>query len=78
MPPLKDILGKPGEGIHFHVFGIAIMDVLMTVALALLIGYLAGNWKMSWLWFILLFVLAQVLHLALGVDTTVARLLRRE
>jgi hypothetical protein len=37
----KDILGIPGKGIHTHVFGIALADVVMTVALALVISRIA-------------------------------------
>lgn len=35
MPFNKDSLGKPGEGFHKHVCGIAILDVIGTVG----IGY---------------------------------------
>mgnify|MGYP001594651001 CR=1 FL=1 len=34
----KNIFGKPKEGVHFHVFGIAIVDLSLTVLLAYLIS----------------------------------------
>lgn len=85
MPPLKDLLGKPGEGVHFHLFGIAIVDVVLTVVGALLLDaacrWARGEWGSFWatapLWFAGLFALGEVLHIAIGVDTTVARLLRK-
>ena len=34
----KDILGKPGEGVHsYRLFDIAIIDVVLTIGLALFI-----------------------------------------
>ena len=36
----KDIFGNSGQGIHsYRLFGIAIIDVLMTVMLAFIIKY---------------------------------------
>lgn len=39
----KDILGIPGKSIHFHVFGIAIVDVVMTFIGAYVISRMAGT-----------------------------------
>ena len=36
----KNALGIPGKGVHFHVFGIAIMDVLMTIIGAGILSYI--------------------------------------
>lgn len=70
----KDILGKPGEGVHFHVANIAVMDVLATVVLGYIIGKLCS---INPLWTILgLFVLGQFLHWLFGVDTTFMRLFK--
>ena len=34
----KDILGKPGEGVHsYRLFDIAVIDVVLTIGLALFI-----------------------------------------
>jgi hypothetical protein len=85
MTPLKDILGKPGEGIHFHLFGVAVVDVLGTILLGCLLGWLYW-WKYSkedypvgWMAFftVWLFFLGEALHLLIGVDTTVALWIRR-
>lgn len=71
----KDILGKPGEGIHFHVFGIAIVDVVATILLGCLLGYL---FSINPFWFILgLFILAEFLHYIFGVETTVMKLIKK-
>ena len=36
----KDILGKPGKGIHsYRLFGLAIADVIMTLILAYVIAF---------------------------------------
>lgn len=38
----KNALGVPNQGIHsYRLFGVAIADVLMTLALALVISYMA-------------------------------------
>lgn len=81
MPPLKDILGKPGEGVHFHIppgpNGIAVMDVIATVLLGCGISWLANaGWLLICLTVVALFVLAEILHLLIGVDTTVARFIK--
>ena len=81
MTEFKDILGKPSQGIHFHVptgpNGIAVMDLLMTVLLVIALAWWFGwNWKVSGLVLAFLLTLAEVLHLLIGVDTTVARWLR--
>lgn len=36
----KDALGKPGEGVHSYRFlGVAIIDVILSVVLAIIISY---------------------------------------
>jgi hypothetical protein len=69
---LKDILGKPNQGIHRHFLGIALADALATVVVGGLLG-----WCVSW-WAVLpailgLFVLGEFLHYVIGVDTAVMR-----
>jgi NhaP-type Na+/H+ or K+/H+ antiporter len=84
MPPLKDILGKPGQGIHFHFLGIAVLDVLATVLLGAAMGWLTcwltDSMPMIWfvavLYVVILFAIGEALHLIIGVDTTVARWLQ--
>lgn len=70
----KDIFGKVGEGPHsYRVGGVAIVDVLSTVAGAALISY-ATRW--SFLYTLLaLFVTGIVLHHLFCVRTTVDKLL---
>lgn len=70
-----DALGVPGRGIHFHVFGVAIVDVVATVIGA---AVLAQWWQvdftivLAWL-----FASGILLHRLFCVDTTVDRLLKR-
>lgn len=66
-------LGKPGEGVHFHVFGIAILDLL---------GALAAAWALSrafsqpfWAWALGVLLTGVAAHRAFCVRTTVDRLL---
>ena len=84
MVPLKDILGKPGEGIHFHVGGVAIIDVIATIVVGGFLGYkVAQHYKIEsltpcvLLGMIALFVVGEFLHLVIGVDTTIARIIKR-
>ena len=67
----KDIFGKPGEGIHFHV---AIVDILLTIGL----GYLLGKvFKRSpWGFILLLFVLGEFLHYIFGVNSAFWKLFK--
>lgn len=67
---MSNILGRPGEGIHTHVFGIAIADVLMTIGAAFVFHRLYPKYSV-WAYLIALFVLGIVLHRLFGVKTTV-------
>lgn len=83
MIPLKDVLGKPGEGIHFHVGGVAIVDVIATIVVGAFFG-----WKCWQRWgvgsfvpyvilgTVALFCVGEALHLLIGVDTTIARTIK--
>ncbi len=63
-----DILGIPGKDIHFHVFGIAIVDVVMTFIGAFIISRTAGT---SLFYTTLgLFLLGILLHRLFCVKTT--------
>ena len=70
----KDILGKPKEGLHkYRLFGVAIVDVILTIIVALLISYF---FKVSfWITLIILFLLGIILHRIFGVRTTVDKAL---
>lgn len=72
----KDALGKPKQGVHgYRFFGVAIVDVLMTIVAAGLL-----TWGLGWsFWYTLLglFVLGIVLHRLFCVRTTVDQYLFR-
>lgn len=65
-------LGRPREGIHFHVFGIAIVDLVLTFVAA----YFLARWRgwSVWLTFAALMLLGLVVHRIVGVDTTLTRM----
>ena len=54
---VANALGEPGKGIHFHVCGIAVMDVAFTALAA----------------FIVLMVVGTIVHYMLGVRTTITK-----
>ena len=70
----KDILGKPKEGLHkYRLFGVAIVDVLLTIIVALLISYF---FKLSfWITLVILFLLGIILHRIICVRTTIDKVL---
>jgi len=81
----KYIFGKPKEGAHFHVFGIAIIDLFLTIIASLLIAYyiikyntkLKKNLSLLTLFiiiFILLMILSIFVHKLFCVETTLSKL----
>jgi fatty acid desaturase len=70
----KNALGEPGKGIHsYRFFGVAIMDVIMTLIGAAIISYFSGY---SFLYVaIFLFILGIILHRLFCVRTTVDKVL---
>ncbi len=70
----KDILGEPGKGAHsYRIFNIAIVDVILTILVALLISYF---FKFNlWYTLIILFLLGIVMHRLFCVRTTIDKLL---
>lgn len=70
----KNILGKPGKGIHsYRIFNIAIADVIMTILGALIISYF---FNFSFIYtLITLFILGIILHRLFCVRTTIDKLL---
>jgi hypothetical protein len=70
----KNMLGEPHKGIHSHrLFGLAIVDVIMTILAAALISYFR---KQSFATTLLcLFVLGIILHRIFCVRTTIDKLL---
>ena len=70
--PFKNILGKPGEGIHkYRMFGMALIDWVATIIAAILISL---KFEKPFLYvFIGLFILGELLHWAFCVDTPIIR-----
>jgi hypothetical protein len=70
-----DSLGLPGQGLHTHVCGIAVLDVLGTVVAGQVIASLA---RVSPVWTTgSLFVLGELAHWYFGVNTTIIKLLHQ-
>lgn len=68
-----DALGKPGAGIHFHVCGIAVVDLALTFVAAWFLARWRG-WPV-WATFAVLFAVGTLVHLVVGVRTTVTKAL---
>ena len=67
----KNILGKPGEGVHsYRIFNIAVVDVLLTVLLALIIYFFFPKISLVYI-LVFLFLLGIVSHHIFCVRTTV-------
>lgn len=69
----KHSLGVPGKGIHTHLFGIAITDVIMTVLFAWILSRVF-KWKFMYV-VILFFLLGIIAHRIFCVPTTIDKLL---
>lgn len=65
--PYANALGVPGEGFHTHFAGVAINDILGTLAIAGITSYVSkiSFLRASVIWF----TLAEILHAAFGVRT---------
>jgi len=70
----KNSLGEPGKGIHkYRLFGVAIMDVIMTIIGAFIISFFS---KINfWIILIALFLLGIILHRLFCVRTTIDKTL---
>lgn len=84
MENIKDIFGKPREGIHsYRIHNIAVVDVVLTIVFGIFFGYMVRNIITlsnnqtinlifsSILMTIILFFIGCLLHYFLNVDTTV-------
>lgn len=71
--PFSNSLGKPGEGVHFHVAGIAIVDLALTLLAAW--GLSKAFAQPFWVWAVGLLTAGVVAHRAFCVRTTVDRAL---
>ena len=70
----KDVFGKPGQGIHsYRLFGVAIVDVILTIFGAMIIAYFSKYNFFKIL--IALFILGIIMHRVFCVRTTVDKLL---
>jgi hypothetical protein len=72
--PFANILGEPGKGIHSaRIFGLALNDTLMTVAVALVTAYIYNiSFLISFLGWL---ILGELLHYLFGTDTAGLRML---
>lgn len=70
----KNALGKPKEGLHkYRIFNIAIIDLLLTIIVAIIISYIM---KINvFIVFIILFLLGIIMHRLFCVRTTIDKLL---
>lgn len=69
----KNIFGEPGKGVHRLRFGpFAFIDLLATLVLAGIIGYIFNIDVL--LTFVILFIVAQVLHWLFCVNTSFIKL----
>jgi hypothetical protein len=70
----KHIFGIPGKGLHkYRIFNIAIIDVLLTIILAIIISYLLKiNFIIT---LIILFLVGIIMHRIFCVRTTMDKLL---
>jgi len=67
----KNILGKPGEGVHsYRIFNIAVVDLLLTVLLAFIIHFFLPKYPLIYI-LIFVFLLGIVAHRIFCVRTTV-------
>lgn len=70
----KDIFGKPGEGVHKHrIFGLATVDLLGTILLSILLGYLLK--KNILIMFLIIFLIGELLHYFFCVETALIKLI---
>jgi hypothetical protein len=74
------LLGQPNQGVHTHVLGVAVFDVLLTVVASLglwwLLKTVVPSWRVSfWLVLLLLFLSSILVHRLFCVRTTVDRML---
>ena len=70
----KDSFGKPGEGAHkYRLFGLAIVDVILTIVISLIIAWFWG--KKFWMILLAFFILGEILHILFCVKTPITNFL---
>jgi hypothetical protein len=70
----RNSLGVPGKGVHFHVAGLAMMDVIGTIGIALVISLIIPEWHFGVVLGIA-FLLGIILHRLFCVNTTIGKLI---
>lgn len=75
MPLDPHAFGRPGEGVHFRVLGVAVVDLGLTVLAARWLATRTG-WGL-WPTLLALLVVGEAAHLAVGVRTRGVELLER-
>lgn len=78
----RDALGKVGEGAHsYRIFDVAIVDVVLTMLLALATQFflrsMFGVNVPFWLILLVWLIVGEVLHYLFCVETTFIKLMRR-
>lgn len=70
----KNMFGEPNKGVHsYRLFGVAIVDVVMTIIGGYIISLITG-YKFSYV-LVFLFILGIILHKLFCVNTTINKLL---
>jgi hypothetical protein len=73
--PFKDLFGAPRTGVHsLRFMGIAVVDTALTIVGAAVIA--RAIHQPFWIVFLILFIVGEIMHVAMCVDSTVARLLK--
>lgn len=71
----RDALGKPGVGVHTHLFGVAVFDLLLTVGGA---WWVSARYDVSFfVTLLILLIIGIIAHEAFCVDTALNRALFR-
>ena len=66
-----NVLGEPGKGIHsLQIGGVALVDLLLTLGVALGLSYIPGSPPFT-IWIIFLLLLAMVVHAGFCTKTSV-------
>ena len=71
----KNIFGEVNKGVHsIRIFNIAIIDVILTILLALIIKFFIPKFKLIYI-IIILFLIGIICHRLFCVQTTIDKLL---
>jgi hypothetical protein len=69
----RNSLGIPGKGVHFHVGGFAIMDIIGTICIAWVISRIIPEWSFTTV-VVIAFLLGIILHRLFCVNTTIGKI----